>query len=35
LIDDAQDIGTIIEHRPNVDIRALLGVVVSRQKVDA
>ena len=32
IIDDALDDGIIIDHRPNVDIRALLGIVLQRSK---
>lgn len=35
LIDDALDNGIMIDHRPNVDIRALLGVVVTKSKAKA
>lgn len=35
LIDAAQDEGTIIVHRPNTDIAALLGIVVSKSKANA
>jgi hypothetical protein len=31
LIDDAQDNGVMIEHRPNVDIPALLAVAVMKK----
>jgi hypothetical protein len=35
LIDDALDKAIMIDHRPNVDIRALLGLVVSKKKANA
>ncbi len=35
LIDDAMDAGVILDHRPNVDIRCLLGLTVTRQKASA
>ncbi|SDF97050.1 hypothetical protein SAMN05216337_109610 [Bradyrhizobium brasilense] len=34
-IDAARDEGTVISHRPNVDIKALLGLVTSRSKANA
>lgn len=35
LVDDAMDNGIIIDHRPNVDIRALLGLVVTKKSAKA
>lgn len=35
LIDDAMDNGSIIDHRPNIDIKALLGIVVTKSKARA
>jgi hypothetical protein len=35
LIGDALDNAVLIDHRPNVDIRALLGLVVSKKKANA
>jgi hypothetical protein len=35
LIDDALDKAILIDHRPNVDLRALLGIVVTRSRAKA
>lgn len=34
-IDVAREEGTLIEHRPNVDVKALLGLVTSRSRANA